>query len=302
MIIVLTGGTGLIGRALGPKLISKNHKIHLLSRKILKAPPYPCRQFLWPEARAEPPAEAFPKNEDYGALHFLGEPVSRWPWTSARKEKIFSSRVDGSRCLIAALKKQPRAPLFFLSAGATGIYGARGAERLTENSPIPRKNLFLQKVCGSWEEEALKAGAICRTLIFRLGAVLSHKKGFLPAHSRLPLIPLILSRKASWLSWIAIEDLISLILWAMETETARGIYNAASPHPIPLKSFYSILAGQKKIKALFRPPLPLFLIKNLGGEMTRNLLASCRAFPEKAQKEGFQFKNPDLEAYLKNLK
>lgn len=302
MIIVMTGGTGLIGQALGPKLISKNYKIHLLSRKILKAPPYPCRQFLWPEATARPPAEAFPKNEDYGALHFLGEPVARWPWTATRKEKIFSSRVEGACRLITALKNQPRAPLFFLSAGATGIYGERGAERLTENSPLPQKNLFLQKVCGRWEEEALKTGALCRTLIFRLGAVLSHKKGFLRAHSRLPLIPLILSRKASWLSWIAIEDLTRLILWAVETESARGIYNAASPRPIPLKSFYNILAKQKKINGLIRPPLPLFLIKKMGGEMTKNLLASCRAFPEKAQQEGFQFKHPDLEAYLRNLK
>ena len=167
----------MVGQALGQKLSSKNYKIHLLNRKLQNIS-YPHKQFLWPDVTADLPQEAFPKEESYGVIHLAGESISQWPWTKKVKEKIRLSRVEGAKKLITIMKTLSHPPQFFLSASATGIYGDQGDQPLTETSPIPDQNLFLQKVCKDWEAEALKASSICRTLIFRFGVVMSVKKDF----------------------------------------------------------------------------------------------------------------------------
>ena len=164
----------------------------------------------------------------------------------------------------------------------------------------------------------MEASPVSRTLIFRLGVVLSSKKGFLYEQNKWlkkGVCPLILGSQAHWLSWISMQDLIAMILWAIENKKAEGVYNAVSPNPVLLKEFYNILsqahlknmAGDKSsqklissfVKAvspkIIRLPVPLFLMKNIGGEMTRNLLASSKVFPEKALSQGFVFQQDTLE-------
>ena len=302
MIVVLTGGTGLVGQALGQRLSSNNYEIHLLTRKLQKVP-YPCKQFLWPDVKVDLPQEAFPKEEDYGVIHLAGEPISQWPWTRKVKEKIYLSRVEGARKLVLKIKNLSHPPQFFLSANAIGIYGDQGDQTLTETSPIPDQDLFLQKVCKDWEEEALKASPICRTLIFRFGIVMSYQKGFLYEQMKWlkrGFRPLILTQNSLWLSWINLEDLSSMILWAVKNKQITGIYNAVSPKPVPLKDFYNILAKQTKYKSI-KVPSPLFLMKLAGGEMAKNLLVSSKVFPEKALAQGFVFQYPDLEQIFLQL-
>ena len=178
MTIVLTGGTGLVGRALGQRLSSENYKIRLLARSKPKNIPYPCQLFLWPDFQSLPPAEAFPIKGDYGVIHLAGEPISQWPWTSHLKNKIYDSRVKGAQKLVQTLHKLSHPPSFFFSAGAVGIYGEQGEKRITENDSLPPPRLFLQKVCKNWEAEALKANEFCRTVVFRLGLVMAYEKGF----------------------------------------------------------------------------------------------------------------------------
>lgn len=309
MVIVITGGSGMIAQALGQKLQSQNQSIHLLSRKENLKTDFPCRTFLWRDAGDPPPREAFPEKEKYGVIHLSGEPISKWPWTSSLKKKIQSSRVESAKNLVNTFKNIP-APSFFFSASATGIYGDQGEKLITETSPILDQNLFLQEVCKKWEEEALKASSVCRTVIFRLGIVMSYKKGFLYQQQRLlkkGFYPWILGRKKCWLSWIALEDLISMITWAIDKESVQGIYNATSPHPQTLKEFYKILARKNseknQLRSRFLPlplPLPFFLMRWLGGEMTKNLLVACKAHPEKALSENFVFQKPKLKEALEN--
>lgn len=299
MIIILTGGTGLIGQALIKKLLEKNYKIHLLRRTTQIPELTHCKSFLWPSANAELPHGVFPEKEDYGVIHLAGEPVFQWPWTKSKKKEIYSSRVDSTKNLISELKKQTHPPLFFLSASATGIYGESGEEQQTESSPISDQNLFLQKLCKDWEAEAEKTSALCRSLIFRLGIVLSYEKGFLYEQMKWlkrGVYPLVISKKPNYMSWIALEDLCSLFLWAIENKSAKGVYNAVSPYPVSLKNFYKTLFKQKKIS--FPLPIPLFLMKYAGGEMTKNLLVSCFALPKKALEQGFIFKKTRLEEVL----
>ena len=300
MIVVLTGGTGLIGQALGQKLSSKNYKIHLLSRKAQNDISYPCKTFLWPDVKADLPQEAFPKEEDYGVIHLAGEPVSKWPWTKYTKEKIRSSRVEGVKKLVTTVKNLPRPPRFFISASATGIYGEQGDKQLTEASPVVDQNLFLQKVCKEWEEEALNISSICRSLVFRFGIVMSYKKGFLHQQTKWlkkGFLPLVWTQKPLWMSWISLEDLSSILLWAIENKQAKGIYNAVSPKAVLLNEFYKTLSQQTQYKSL-KIPFPLFLMKLTGGEMVKNLLVSCKVFPEKALAQGFVFKQEELEEAL----
>ena len=298
MIIIVTGGTGLVGRALIKKLIQKKHIVYNLTRNYSSSRAENYKEFLWPED-SEFPIEAFPKTESYGVIHLAGEPVSVWPWTKKQKAKIYSSRVNRSQQLVSAFKANP--PQFFISASAIGIYGEQEGQALTEESRPAPQSWFLQKVCLDWEKAVLKAGSLSRTVIFRIGIVLSYKKGFLYEQNKWigkGLLPFVFSLKEHWISWISIEDLASLIVWAVETKNTRGIYNAVSPKPVTLNQFYSILKKQSASRILIPLPMPLFFLKKAGGEMFQNLLMSSQVLPAKALSEGFTFKQEELDKAL----
>ena len=301
MIFVVTGGTGLVGQALIKKLLEEKHTVYNISRKS-RSSAANYKEFVWPEGSAEFPLEALPKQEDYGVINLAGEPVSSWPWTKKKKEKIYSSRVHRAQQLVSVLEKQP--PQFFISSSAVGIYGEQGGQVITEENSLPIQDFFLQKVCLDWEESALRASSMCRTVIFRLGVVLSYEKGFLYEQSKWikkGLLPFIFSLKEHWLSWISIEDLTSLILWFIKNSQAKGVYNAVSPEPVPLNRFYFVLKQENKpAKVPFIPlPCPLFVLKAIGGEMFKNLLMNSRVVPGKALSEGFTFKQVGLQKALK---
>jgi len=299
MTIVLTGGTGLVGQALGQKLSYENYKIHLLKRKNSKDTIYPCSSFLWPEEDSDLPINLWPTDKEYGVIHLAGEPISQWPWTSKIKDKIYNSRIQTTQKLVKNIKKQKHPPSFFIVASAIGIYGEQGNQHITECSPVLDQNLFLQKVCKDWEKETLKID-FCRTAIIRIGLVMSYKKGFLYEQEKLlkkRIRPFVLSSPTHWLSWIDLEDLVSMILWLVKNTKTQGIYNAVSPNPLPLNEFYYLLAKQVKNKTL-PVPLPLFLMKFMGGEMTKNIFNSCKVFPKKSLDEGFSFKIKEMQACL----
>ena len=302
MIIIVTGGTGLVGQALIKELIQKKHTVYNLTRRVRTKKSANYKEFLWSENSKTPPIEAFPEKENYGVINLAGEPVSNWPWTKKRKEKIYSSRVNRTQQLLSVFKD--KAPEFFISASAIGIYGEQRNQTLTEESDIPRQNFFLQKVCLDWEKSALRAETLSRTVIFRFGIVLSYKKGFLYEQNKWikkGLLASIFSFKKSWLSWISIKDLTSLILWAVENENVTGVYNAVSPKPTNLKQFYSILKNTSKGRFLIQIPCPLFLLKMVGGEMFQNLLMNSKVIPARALSEAFVFEQEDLETALKQM-
>ena len=297
MIIITIGGTGLVGQALIQKLLQTNYRVYNLTRKLRNSKLANYREFLWTEGSNQFPIEVFPKKESYGVINLAGEPISMWPWTKTRKAKIYSSRVNRTQQLVSAFKENP--PQFLISASAIGIYGESGEQVITEESDRPMQNFFLQKVCLDWEKSALKAHSISRTVIFRFGIVLSYKRGFLYEQNRWikkGCLPFIFSFKEHWISWISIEDLTSLILWAIQNENTRGIYNAVSPQPVSLSRFYFVL--KKTLPSLIQIPVPLFLLKKAGGEMFQNLFMSSKVLPAKALSEGFVFKQEDLETAL----
>ena len=206
-----------------------------------------------------------------------------------------SSRVKGTRTLVAAMRDQP--PQVLISASAVGYYGSRGDEILTESAP-PADD-FLGRVAAAWEEEAQAAEPLgIRVARLRIGVVLGPNGGALAR--MLPPFRLgvggRLGSGRQWMSWIHIQDLVALIALLMRESTVRGAFNATSPFPVTNREFTRALA-----EAVHRPailPVPAFTLKWMLGEMSQVLLASQRAIPDAAQRAGFVFQHPDIFAAL----
>ncbi len=277
MNVAITGASGFIGRAVAENLRSSGHIVRAVS----------LRGGLAPGALAGINA----------VVHLAGEPVAQ-RWTAAAREKIISSRVEGTRTLVAAMRDQP--PQVLISASAVGYYGSRGDEILTESAP-PADD-FLGRVAASWEEEAQAAEPLgVRVARLRIGVVLGPNGGAL-TRMLTPFRLGVGGRLGSgqqWMSWIHLEDLVALIALLMKESTVRGAFNAASPFPVTNREFTRALA-----EAVHRPailPVPAFALKWMFGEMSQVLLASQRAVPDAAQRAGFVFQHPDIFAALMSV-
>jgi uncharacterized protein (TIGR01777 family) len=217
-------------------------------------------------------------------VNLAGEPVSQ-RWTAAVKEKIRSSRIDGTRKLVEAMRKNP--PKVLVSASAVGYYGSRGDEVLTESSS-PGQD-FLGKLAVDWEREALRAEEFgVRVVLLRIGIVLGRDGGALG--KMLPIFKMGLGGPIGdgrqWMPWIAIEDLVRMIHFAIENDV-RGAMNGSAPNPVTNREFTKALAKAVHRPALF--PVPKIALKILYGEMAQILWSSQRAVPEAAVANGFKF-------------
>ena len=278
MNIAITGATGFIGRALSARLTAAGHRTTALS------------------VRETPPAEDLRGCD--AVVNLAGEPVAQ-RWTKAARERIVNSRVQGTRHLVTALRQQP--PQVLVSASAVGYYGSRGDEILTENSPPA--NDFLAEVCVAWEREAHAAEEFgVRVVTPRFGVVLGGAAGKPGGALKQMLLPFKLGvggRLGSgrqWTSWIHLDDIVSLIEFAIANPTLRGPLNATAPNPVTNVEFTRALGH-----VLHRPailPVPAAALKLLFGEMSQVLLASQRAIPETAVNAGFSFRYSDVDSAL----
>lgn len=272
MKVAITGASGFVGRALSERLRALGHKVTPVSLRALPDP--------------------FPQCD--AVVHLAGEPVAQ-RWTKAARQRIRDSRVQGTRSLVEALRASP--PAVLISASAVGYYGSRGNNILTEDA-TPGSD-FLAKVAVRWEKEAFAAEAFgVRVVVLRIGVVLGPGGGAL----KKMLLPFRLGvggRLGSgkqWMSWIHIDDLISLIEFAIATPTVSGPLNAAAPAPVTNAEFTRELA-----RALHRPaflPVPALALKLIFGEMSQVLLGSQRVLPEATLQAGFDFRYSDLGAAL----
>ncbi len=296
MKILVSGSSGLIGRALCPFLIKNNCKVVRLVRK-------PVQQvedtvFWYPEYGILDESNLVGSDV---IVHLAGEPIAGGRWTEEKKRAIYNSRINSTKLLVEKISKLPTPPKVFICASAIGYYGDRGDEILTEESS-PGEG-FLAKTAYDWEEAAKPLQKIgVRVVNLRIGIVLSLEGGAL----RLMLLPFKLglggkigSGKQYW-SWIAIDDLIYIIYEAIINSTLTGPINAVSPESVTNYEFTKILG-----KLLKRPtflPLPSFMVKLLFGEMGKELLlSSTRVEPKKLMSAGYKFHFPQLEIALRHI-
>jgi len=299
--VAVTGSRGLVGSALAPALAAAGHRVLRLVRGAAAAPAAPAVGAR--VARWDPESGALDSSALAGVdavVHLAGESVAGGRWTEAKKRRIRSSRVDGTRGLAASLARLERPPRVLVSASAVGYYGDRGAELLREGS-APGTG-FLAEVCQEWETATEPAArARIRVVRLRIGMVVSRRGGALAAM----LTPFRLGAGGpvgggtQWVSWIAIDDLVGAILHALDTASLAGAVNAVAPEPVQNRELARTLG-----RVLGRPallPLPAFAARLLLGQMADELLlASARVEPARLQATGFAFRHPTLEDALRH--
>ncbi|HEX3744974.1 MAG TPA: TIGR01777 family oxidoreductase [Bryobacteraceae bacterium] len=293
MNITISGASGLIGRRLLKVLAQDGHSLTALSRHAGTNLPPGVRLSVWDPAKGEPPADGL-RDAD-AVIHLAGTPVAQ-RWNAAVKREIRESRVAGTRNLVQAMAKLARKPPVFICASATGYYGSRGDELLSEASAPG--NDFLAEVCVAWEREAAAAEAFgVRVVRVRTGIVLDARGGALPRM----LTPFKmgvggkLGNGRHWMAWIHLDDLASLFQFAL-MKPVSGAVNGTAPNPVTNAEFTRALAAAVHRPAIF--PVPGLALKLLFGEMGNILLASQRVTPQAVESAGFTFRFPQLAPAL----
>ncbi len=291
MKILISGASGMVAGHLIPILESKGHSIW----KLVRGKSAGENEIVWSSKEGFSGDEAA-KLEGFDAvIHLAGDNVASENWSAEKKKKIRASRIDGTRFLIDELAECDSKPATVISASAIGYYGNREDEVLTEESEVGKG--FFPEICSEWESEAFRAREFgARVVMPRIGIVLSPDGGALEKM----LTPFklgvggVIGSGMQWMSWIAIEDLVGLIVFALENESVEGPINATAPNPVTNETFTKTLG-----RVLHRPtliPVPEFAIKLLFGEMGETLLLQGnRVLPKKAELAGYEFQFPELE-------
>lgn len=282
MNIVITGGTGLVGRHLSKKLREAGYNVFVLTR-------------------SEPESVKAIDQADY-IVHLAGANIGAGRWTARRKQEILSSRVETAEVIfkrVAAASETTRLKAF-ISASATGYYGAVTTDHIfTEDDPAATD--FLGETCRLWEAAADRFQELgVRIVKIRTGVVLTAKGGAL-AKMSLPVklgLGSAMGSGVQYLPWIHIEDLCGIYIKAIEDVQMQGAYNAVAPEQVNNREFTRSLARALR-KPFWLPPIPSLLMKLIFGEMSSILLEGSRVSADKIIREGYSFRFPRLkEAFL----
>lgn len=296
MIITITGSTGLVGTALVETLEDHGHLVRRLVRHAVKDHE---REIHWDPAAGQ--IDAAELNGIDAVVHLAGENIAGQRWTKDFKRRIVESRTRGTRLLAEALAGLELKPTVMVSASATGFYGNRGDEVVDELSPSG--NGFLAEVCREWEAAARPAqDAGIRLVQLRIGPVLSPNGGALQKM----LLPFkmglggVIGSGRQYFSWITLDDLVSAILFALETESLVGPVNAVTPDSVTNREFTKTLG-----RVLGRPtifPMPAFAARLAFGEMANEMLiGGVHVAPHELIAANFKFAHPALEPALHHL-
>lgn len=299
MKVLVTGATGFIGRPLVKRLMSEGHSVVALARDIQSAKeilPAGCEIYIWdPESDNIPIAAAIGVE---AVVNLAGESIATI-WNKTNKERIYNSRILGTKKLIKLFKSSPFPLQVFIQASAVGIYPDHETDQYYfEESSFG--NNFLSKVCIDWEAELNNLPASLRRVVFRFGLVLGNG-GVL----KTMITPFKLGLGATigsgrqWMSWIHLDDLINAIVFSLNAGSMNGAYNLVSPNPVTNSEFTKTLSKIIRRPAFLK--VPKLLIKAAINELSTLLLGGQRVSPDKLTKEGFTFKYPDLELALRNI-
>jgi uncharacterized protein (TIGR01777 family) len=290
--VAITGASGLIGRSLAAFLSSGGHEVV----RIVRRRPAGAGEVFWDPAADEIDAAGLEGLD--AVVHTAGESIAG-VWTTGKKDAILRSRVDGTSLLTRTLARLKKKPSVLVSAAGVGWYGGRGDEELTEES-APGEG-FLADVAVQWEralDPAREAGI--RVVTTRQGLIMTGAGGMLPLVA--PVFRLGLGGKVGsgeqWFPWIALDDLLGVMLRALTDESLSGPTNAVAPGQVTNAVFTEVLG-----RVLGRPTVvsvPQTALEKAGGQMARELLLySMRVVPEKLEERSFRFLFPDLESALR---
>lgn len=299
MKILITGGTGFVGKQLSSRLIEEGYEVTILTRSLKREKGASSGiSYLEGDPTKKGPWQESIRNHDV-VINLAGASIFS-KWTEEHKKAIRESRVNTTRNIVEGISTSPERPFALFSTSAVGYYGFCGDEELTEESPPG--NDFLARIAMEWEGEALKAkdkGA--RVVITRFGIVLGEKGGVLGQ-----MIPLFkkylggpIGSGKQWFSWIHIKDLAEAFVFLLSHPEISGPVNLCSPNPIRNKDLARALG-----KVLHRPsfmPAPGFMVKLILGEFGSVILEGQRVIPKKLLENGFVFRYPDIHQALQSI-
>ena len=292
MNILLTGGTGLIGKALVEQLCLRNEQVTILTRSSTPHTISKQKNIKFITALSE-----LDLQEQFDAIiNLAGEPIFHKVWSKNQKSILRESRLSLTTQLVEFINQYQQYPIF-ISGSATGIYGDQGEQKITETSKTAKT--FTAQLCQDWENIAQQANA--RVCLIRTGMVFSTKGGALA--KMLPLYKWGLGGKLGngeqYFPWIALEDMVNGILFLLDHSKCQGSFNFTSPNPIKQHKFNRTLARILKRPAF--TTIPKWILHFILGERANLLLESQNVVPEKLLNAGFQFQYSDCENYLKDI-
>ncbi|HCD50796.1 MAG TPA: TIGR01777 family protein [Balneolaceae bacterium] len=295
--ILITGGTGFIGQELRTMLLQAGHSVIVVTRKPEKYADEAAKnqQFIsWDDD--------LPKamNSTDVVINLAGENLFSQRWTDEVKNRIYNSRIDTTRKIVEAMRNAEDKPELLISASASGIYGDRKEEILTEEASVATD--FLAKVCIDWENEAQKASEFgVRVVNPRIGIVLEENGGAL--EKMLTPFKLFVGGPISdgkqYMSWIHRTDLCRSLLFPMENNEIVGPFNACAPEPVTMNTLAETLGSIMNRPSIFR--VPEITLKVLFGEGAKPILDSIRMQPKVLQVQGFEFRFESLEEALADI-
>lgn len=298
--ILITGGTGFVGKELVKLLLQKGYKVNLLIRHELKGiENRNLKTFKWDIYKGEIDKDCIQGAD--AIIHLAGEEIAAKRWTEERKQQIIESRTKSIRMIYDLLRKNKNQVNHIVSASAVGYYGDRGIEILVEES-LPSKD-FLAETCIAWEEaidEGEKLGL--RIVKLRSGIILGSGGGVLPQMSK-PMnfgFGVIPGSGRQWVSWIHFQDALGIYTYALENENLKGVYNMVSPEAVTMEKMLRSMAAAMKRSPLF-VHAPEFALKIAMGEMSLMVLESTKVSSEKLKKSGYDFEYPTIKEAMDEI-
>jgi uncharacterized protein (TIGR01777 family) len=296
--VLISGGSGFIGKNLTNLLIANGYSVSILSRSD-RQNTADVSFFKWDIAKQFIEEEAV-KKADY-IVHLAGENIAEKPWTAKRKEEILQSREQSIQLIYDVLKKNNKKLDAFVSASGVGIYGAINGQTICTENTAP-ENDFLGSTCQKWEAAAGTIGDLnIRVVKIRTGLVLGKEDGFLKK-----LTPIFKLRLGSalgsgkqYMPWIHVDDLCAIYLEAINNSNMTGAYNAAI-FDNTTNSVFSETLAKVYGYSIWLPNVPAFLIKMALGEMALLILKGRRVSSQKIEQTGFKFQFTNLEQALRN--
>ncbi len=300
MNFLVSGATGFIGKRLVTELLKEGHSVRVFGRnqsKVESCFGNAVSFAQWEPAIQAPPATAFQGID--AIIHLAGEGIADKRWSKTQKQRIYDSRILGTRHLVEAVNALPTQPQSIVFGSAIGFYGDRKAEILSETSSGGTG--FLADVCRDWELESQKLSPQIRRVNIRTGIVLGKEGGALK--KLLPIFKMGMGGPVGngeqWMSWIHIDDLVRLFIEAASNSSYQGPVNGVAPNPVTNKDFSKALG-----KALHRPailPAPAIALKIAMGELSSLVLESQRVLPKVALDHQFQFRFSQVDVALDEI-